>query len=542
MLTSSLRRPRGWRAAVLLLLAGACAPALAAPPTCGTWQDESGSTRLVIESPNQGYRQTDGFGAQPYLLDRKGDTLQVADLDDGYIRSLGISEGGRVLADTLAEYRQVASARCRPAATFAAGTCGADIGTCLAGLSTVGDARLLQWCGEGVPAACKQLLEHYRTAAVAAEPAPEDPALAEPAVCRQDSGQYDAQACRAAAREVMGKAMASLILGAMRRDDAPLPAAQLDQVLQLCQRQTAGSFCADVATVQWDNGRYLQARDALQLACRTGQDRDTCAKAEVLAGIPAAELRTVPATGLPCGSYLGGRGLMDHLAFGDGGMLSAGFGGTLRARLENGEIRIRHDQGDDFVFRTLANGNLIGIDRWNRYGYYVRQPGVGAQHCSAPVVFVEVPLPQDCPAVAEPGGAQACCAAGKLQGCNAAGHQLGLRERWDEAAPFYQRLCAAGVREGCENLATVYQHTGDDALPEAMAALCAKDGKGTHVACDVHATRNWPLLAAGAVFARMATEADAGAAAAADASEEDGTTDDAPAPAPAATPSNRKGR
>ncbi len=125
------------------------------------------------------------------------------------------------------------------------------------------------------------------------------------------------------------------------------------------------------------------------------------------------------------------------------------------------------------------------------------------------------------------GGAQACCAAGKLRGCNAAGHQLALRDRWAEAAPFYLKLCTAGVREGCENLASVYEHTGDEALPEQMAAICAKDGNGTHVACDVHATRNWGLMQVSAgleqIAERMAAEAEA---------DDDA---DAPAQAPAAT-------
>ncbi|MEK0267537.1 hypothetical protein QT383_16650 [Stenotrophomonas rhizophila] len=100
------------------------------------------------------------------------------------------------------------------------------------------------------------------------------------------------------------------------------------------------------------------------------------------------------------------------------------------------------------------------------------------------------------------------------------------------------KLCTAGVREGCENLASVYEHTGDEALPEQMAALCAKDGKGTHVACDVHATRNWGLMRVSAgleqIAERMATESDAEA-----------DDDDAPAEAPATTKnsknSNRKG-
>ncbi len=303
----------------------------------------------------------------------------------------------------------------------------------------------------------------------------------------------------------------------------------------MCRTQTGGTFCANAAEALWDAGRLIPARDALQRACTLGKDPRACARAAPLAGLDAKALTPVAATALPCGSYVAGQGLMDHLPFGDGGMIDSGFGGKLRARLVDGDIRVRHDQGDDFVFKRLVNGNLIGMDSWNRYSYYERTGE--AQQCSAPVVFVETPLPQDCPTLGREGGAQACCAAGKLQGCNAAGHHLALRNRWAEAAPFYMTLCTAGVREGCENLATVYEHTGDEALPEQMAALCAKDDNGTHVACDVHATRNWGLMQVSAgleqIAQRMAAEAEA---------DDDA---EAPAEAPATTKnsknSNRKG-
>jgi len=51
------------------------------------------------------------------------------------------------------------------------------------------------------------------------------------------------------------------------------------------------------------------------------------------------------------------------------------------------------------------------------------------------------------------------------------------------------------VRDGCVGLAEVYEHTGDEALPTLLAAICAKGG-ATHIACDVDATRDWPALRA----------------------------------------------
>jgi hypothetical protein len=541
---STFRRALGRRCLLLFVLALTSLPATATATgtmRCGTFKAADTGTTLTLQSLNQGFRQIPEQPPEPYLVSRLGDELKLGDLDNGGVWSLVMSEGGRRLSDGVSEYRLQQAAHCQPAAVFPPTSCRAQIGTCLHDLPLANSNTLRHWCEEGVPAACKGLLANYqsdaRDARAPATPAEDDPDLAEPAVCKPDSGSYDQAACLEAAREVMGKALAKALLGGLAAGDPPpLPAAQLDEITALCRAQTAGTFCAKAADALWAAGRLLPARDALQLACTRGQDPRACTRAAPLAGLDARALAPVAATALPCGSYLADQGLMEHLDFGDGGMIDSGFGGKLRARLVDGDIRVRHDQGEDFVFKRLANGNLIGMDSWNRFGYYQR---VGeARQCSAPVVYVETPLPQDCPGVGRAGGAQACCAAGKLQGCNAAGHQLALADRWAEAGPFYLKLCTAGVREGCENLASVYEHTGDEQLPAQIAALCAKDGKGTHVACDVHATRNWALLqvSAGleAIAARMAAEAEAD-------EDEDDSPADAPAKAKDRPASNRKG-
>ena len=86
----------------------------------------------------------------------------------------------------------------------------------------------------------------------------------------------------------------------------------------------------------------------------------------------------------------------------------------------------------------------------------------------------------------------ACCARGSLHGCNALGHKRALAGDWTGAKPEYLKVCTAGVRVGCENLARVYEH-GDDSIPDLLDALCAKDA--THVACDVRDTTPWATLA-----------------------------------------------
>lgn len=527
-----------WRATALVLLAATSLPAAAQSMTCGTFADADGGSVLTVEAPDRALRQFAGVAPQPQLLRRDGERLSLADLDSGLLRTLTVRDNGHRLSDEAggSEYRLQRAARCLPSTTAPAGTCRADIASCLDTLASADNDRLRQWCGEQVPAACKRLLENYvedarRGGQAAAEDAPD---IEEPEVCRSGSARFNESACREAAREVLGKAMSGVIAGAFGPSaSAPLPAARLDEISRLCRAQGVGGFCTDAAAALWDAGRLADGRDALQRACTQGKDPDACGKVEALAG---HTLQAVPATALPCGSYLASQGLMEHLPFGDGGMVDSGFGGKLRARLQDGQVRIRHDKGDDFVFQPLANGDLVGIDSWNRYAYYQHQPGIGPSQCNAPVVYVETPLPQDCPTLTREGGAQACCAAGKLQGCNAAGHQLALRERWAEAAPFYLKVCRAGVREGCENLATVYAHTGDEALPEALQQVCESDGKGTHVACDVHATRNWALMQVGAgleeIAARMAAEAEAEVEADAEGDAE---------PEPANTPADRAG-
>ncbi|MEK0267538.1 hypothetical protein QT383_16655 [Stenotrophomonas rhizophila] len=384
---------------------------------CGTFVANDSGTTLTLHSANEGVRQIPGQAPEPYILSRIGDELKLADLDNGGVGSLNVQEGGRLLSDRFNEYHLQKAATCRRATVFPAASCRAEIGTCLNDTLFASNDRLRQWCREDVPAACKRLLANFQTEAreadrvvarqnIAAEPP-------EPDVCKPESGQYDEDACLEAAREAVSHAFAKALLGGLAAaNPSPLPAAQLDEITTLCQAQTGGTFCAKAAEALWDAGRLVPARDALQRACTHGKDPRACQRAAPLATLDAKALTSVAVTALPCGSYVASQGLMDHLPFGDGGMIDSGFGGKLRARLVDGDIRVRHDQGDDFVFKRLANGNLIGMDSWNRFSYYEHTGE--AQQCSTPVVFVETPLPQDCPTLGREGGAQACCAAGKL--------------------------------------------------------------------------------------------------------------------------------
>ena len=503
-------------AALLPLLA---LPALAATPlACGSYKEVDGSARFVIESPTQAVRAYEGQPPVRYQIRQQAQVLHVADLSNGFSDDYTVSADGKRIGGKFADYALDAPARCKTTPAPAAGSCRADIDTCITSAGSASVPQLTQWCREDLPFACERLISAYQDQARAQQPATPDPDLEEPEVCKAASPQFDDAACQVAAREALGIAMAKAMLGGLAGGAAaPLADTPLGELLQLCRAHPDASFCSKVAVAHWEAGHYATASDAMQLACKAGGDESTCSRAQTLTALPAADLATVAATTLPCGDYQASTGLMSELSFGDQGLVAMGFGSELRARLENGAIHIRHDKGGDFVLKPLRNGSLLGVDQWNRYAVYQRTGG--AASCSAPTVYVELPLLQDCPVGSD---AQACCDSGKLAGCNAMGHRKALAGDWQAAAPYYLKLCQAGVRAGCENLRSVYQNTGDEDLPGKLLSLCNRDGKGTHVACDVYATSNWALLGMGAQLQRAADEIEA-----------EDATDTEPAKAPA---------
>lgn len=479
-------------AALPLLLAAV--PAFAAAPQCGEFVEENIGIRVEILSPNQGVRHVPSSAADPLWLQSSGKELQVAHLDLGMTSTWQVEEGGRALRDDTTVYRLKTPRQCRAAAPVAPGSCLAAPAACLESLYNAPAAELQRWCAEGVPAACSRLVDTWHSEARDADSRPlnDDPDLQEPEVCKEASPSYDEAACAAAAKAAMGKAMGLALMGALDTREVALPAAQRSTLQRLCLAHAGGSFCRSVAEQQWTAADYAAAITALQAGCRGGDARACEAHAPLEAlGTP---MTLQPAQALPCGTYASESGLMDTLVFGDGGRVEVGMGTTLRARLEDGRIHIRHDRGGDFVLAPLASGELVGTDAWTRFQVFRRKGPAGT--CSAGVTFKEVPLPRDCPAVAVAGGAETCCQAGKLQGCNALGNQLALADNWAQAATKYLQVCRAGIREGCENLASVQEHSGDVDAKSLLQQTCDAQGR-THVACDVVATRNWEMMAFG---------------------------------------------
>ncbi len=472
-------------------------PALAAPVACGTYRGTGHD--FVVENATQARTEGGGLSAPTRaLLRQQGNLLHVADISNGHVTQYTVSDEGRQLETGLGRLTLVEPAACTaPAPASPASSCRADIAGCIRQSGSASTPQLRQWCGEDLPFACSQLLSNYLAQAGGMPDTPP-----KPPECEEGTPEFNADACRAAANAVLGMALAA-IFGSDAA--AVLPDTQLEELRVLCRAHPDGYFCAKVADAHWNAGHYLPARDALHLACTPGGHAQACEQADALAAITATDLAAASPTILPCGDYAASAGLLDQLTFADAGQVVLPMSNApLRARLEGGMVRIRHDKGGDFVLKPLSGGRLLlGVDDWNRYALY-RRTG-GSSTCSAPVGFVEIPLPQDCPLGSDP---QACCDAGKLQGCNALGHSKALVGDWPGAIPHYRRLCEAGVRAGCENLRSAYENTGEESIPQTLHGICAHDGKGTHVACDVEATTDWAMLALGTALMRAIEEID----------------------------------
>lgn len=483
-----------------ILSLGLATPARATELTCGTYHDvEAGAERqLRVRNPQQAERRQPELAPAQYLLQQQGEQVWLHDIDDGFSVAYRTEDGGRTLrADDgfSSDYRLVQPAACVPVDLPPAGACRADLGACLTRQHDADAAALRGWCDEGLPFACAAMIERLGQAPAATPEVPDAPA-----VCEQGTPGYDEAACKAAALAVLGDLMQTLNAPAR-----PLSAAELDTLPPLCTRSGSAKTCNAAAEALWSGDRYLAAREALDVACRRGEDPTACRHAQRLAGLDAAALAASPATALPCGAYGGEGGLVSELTFGDHGLVETGFGGALRARLENGLVRIRHDKGGDFVFRPLPGARLLGLDHWNRYAVLDRS---GAErHCTAPPTYHERPLGDACPAL-DTAGTEACCKRGNLHGCNTLGNRLALEGRWDDALAQYARVCEAGVRVGCENVVQAHARGGVATAEATLKAICARDPH--HVACDVDATSNWALLGLGQALLELAREMEAG--------------------------------
>lgn len=497
-------------AARIVLAAAVFVPpmlAQATSPACGSYTHDSGyggERSLIIESSATATLR--GRDSAPRHLGYRieAGTLRFYDLDYGFAETWQIETDGRLRSEMEETYVLAAPAACAAPPPAPAGSCRADLGVCLQGWHDADPARLTSWCDqESLPFACAGLIDSFQREADERAKNDGGAAQAPPPECREGNPAFSAAACRTKVDEAIARALADTFKG-MYADDRPLPAPRLERVQALCAQSGSPKVCDKAAEKLWTAGRYLDARAALAVACERGEEPEACKTLDPLRELTAADFSVPMPVALPCGQYVAATGLMRELAFGDEGLVEGAFGTRLRARLEDGRIRIRHDKGGDFVFRAIGGGRLLGVDSWNHYAVYHHQAG-GAAHCAPPRRFTERPLAQDCPEVGRPGGAEACCDAGKLQGCNALGNTRALAGDWSGARRYYQRICAAGVRSGCENLIQVYVQIGDEDVIGALEALCRDNPD--HVACDVLETSNREALDVGRALEQALREA-----------------------------------
>ncbi len=453
--------------------------------TCGEYREIGTDLQrtLIIRNHQQARYVMPELPHEDMLYEVRGTSLLTYGLTNGSSWDYRIERGGRRITGPT-DYELAKPLQCEPVDLPPPGACRADLKQCFATSFDADEPTLRSRCEEGIGYACVRLIDTWSDAAN--EHAADYPP--EPAVCKQDSPEFDEDVCRQAAKEAFAQAMAEMFLS-LDKDKKPLPPARLDQLPDLCERDGSAQVCRKVAETLWDGGRYAAARAALQVGCKRGEDDVACEQVAPLAALAVDDLRVVPATQLPCGDYKATTGLMDELGFGDKGLVSASLGSTLRARVENGQVRMRHDKGGDFVFGVLPGQRLLGLDNWNRFALYTRNGGT--QACEAPIAFKEIPLPLDCPATTEP-EARKCCARGSLTGCNILGNHRAFASDWAGAKAPYLKVCEKGVRVGCENLLQVYSEGADASVRDELEGLCAKDPR--HVACDVVETAPWGLL------------------------------------------------
>lgn len=454
---------------------------------CGTYASTAsdGTPVLTIDSATAGALDYGDKMPHPVLIEARDSRLAIFDIENGMAIPY-IVAGNELKADgtMLDGYRLRQAQACRPAPPRPAKACANDVQACSDRVTASNDpAELRGICNEGLPFACKAYIDALRRTG-------KRPVLPpEPEVCKSQSPQFDATACKAEADKAMAQLLAKEFNAVFAAKSA-LDDKSLDGLPALCRDHPQRVTCNAVAEELWAGGRLLAARDALAIACRDGHDADACKHADALSSLTTTNATLQQARSVPCGDYASASdGLFSRFNFGNAGLVDLGGMGSMRARLVDGRIHVRHDKGGDFVFATLADGRLAGLDEWTRYAVLAAEGGPA--QCTPAPVFREVALAMDCPAFTAE-AAKSCCDGGKLQGCNALGNTSALTGNWAGALPHYRKVCAAGVRVGCENLA---QAAMQGNLPQGRAdleALCKTDAQ--HVACDVLETTNWAMM------------------------------------------------
>ena len=313
--------------ALAWLGSAACADAAPAAPVCGLYVDDA-QNALYLESADSARLEPEQDSPRRFHLLREGDALQLFDLDSGRSERYALSaDNARIRAPDGTVYRHGSTAPCKapvPAATPAIAQCRKDLPACAQRLAQGAPAQAQALCGPQLPFACRGLLD-------------------------------------------------------AATDAAPAQAATALQAEAVCRRSASSHICTAAAERLWDAGQFLRAKALLEQACALS-DPVACGRTTALEEVDAALLQSPPATRLPCGRFIAPIGNAVSLQFGADGSVRSGDGEALQARLDDGQIALRQQDGQQWRLRPLGANLLLGLDRAHRFAVFF---GDEASRCGA---------------------------------------------------------------------------------------------------------------------------------------------------------------
>lgn len=481
-----------YRFFAVLLLWAISMSASAGPLACGVFRsaDPTYSQSLILQNAQVLQTAYGDTVADSRLYQQRNTTLYTLHAETGLVQSYLIQGNRLVEVDDTGtpgtEYTRISTLPCgEPPALPPAGECRRDLAACGEwSVTETNAARLRRVCEEGLAFGCSRYLSEV---ARAERPIAEPPEAVK-ALCDDKSPRFDAKACENAIAGYVGQMLAQSMSDVFG-PEKPLPAAVLDGLPELCIRSRSAAGCRDIADALLTGGRIGPWLTTLGNACGIDGSDASCARLPRTRALLANAKSFTPIKSMPCGLYAAtdkDSVLYSEWLFKDKGRVQVLGASDLSARLDDGAIKIRHDKGGDFVLRQ-AGDVLIGTDTYTMGNVYIAAEG-STRSCAAPIAYREAQLAMDCPRFT-PEDTTACCAAGKLQGCNTRGNQLALTGDWAGAANNYVKLCEANIRVGCENLARASMEVDTEHPEVRMAAICKKDPRA--VACDVLETTAW---------------------------------------------------
>lgn len=462
--------------AALPLLLCFSAPAWAAVPPCGEYEpDDEYAPLLSFAGNSVSARDREGYlatSAWRYRID--GDMLWMRHADSAQLDGYRIEADGERLVLPADDMRSEATTYRRRQPAVCVPSLGAGVARAPQGTPDSDRDRLA--CAAGDIQACVSQLAYDRGTP------DEQRAQRLEAYCRQDASPY---ACEEWAKALAPKdPNAPLYLFRTAAVSAP----ELAALRVGCRDARSAKACTALAEQDWIAGRYAGARDTLAHACQWRLDAQACKHAQGLKVIALSDAPPRRKPQQPCGTYASGEGgLFDVFRFGDERAVAASSDGepTMRYRLREDQVLVRHDKGDDFVLRWLGDDTLVGMDDWTRFTVYLR--GV-PETCAAlplPVAsdrIIETQYSVDHCALAAGASVEGCCASGSMSSCMGAGHAAALSGDWVRAAGYYDRVCAMHVREGCGNVVEAYHNSGDDKVLAGIRKVCRDEPRS--VACE----------------------------------------------------------